>query len=476
VTATDPRTAPKTSEPLAPEQLTAVPNNEVRTVMTARPRRLIRGTALVGALALALTACSSADDGGSGGEAVDTASVLEEGGEITVWAWEPTLEGVVEDFEAAYPNVTVNLENVGTGNDQYTALQNAIAAGDGVPDVAQVEYYAVPQFAISESLADLSGLGASELDGTFTTGPWGSVRSGEGIYGLPMDSGPMALFYNEEVFTEVGVEVPTTWDEYLEAARAIHEADPDAYIANDTGDAGFTTSMIWQAGGQPYAVDGTDVTVDFAGDEGTSTFAAVWQQLIDEELLAPVSSWSDEWYQGLGDGSIATLTIGAWMPANLESGVPAGAGKWRVAEMPQWEAGQHATAENGGSSLAVPAAGANPELAYAFVEYATAGDGVQTRIDGGAFPATTADLESDEFRGKEFEYFGGQQVNEVLADSAANVVEGWQYLPFQVYANSIFNDTVGQAYVSGTTLTDGLAAWQEQSVAYGNDQGFTVSE
>ena len=447
--------------------------------MNARSRHVARGTALAGVLALGLAACGSGDDGGSGGgdaAPVDTAAVLEKGGEITVWAWEPTLEDVVKDFEEQYPNVTVNLENVGTSNDQYTALQNAIAAGDGVPDVAQIEYFAVPQFAISEALTNLGPLGADDLDGTFSTGPWNSVHSGDGVYGLPMDSGPMALFYNEEVFDTYGVDVPTTWDEYLEAARTIHEKDPKAYIANDIGDAGFTTSLIWQAGGHPYQVDGTDVSIDFAGDEGTQKFTEVWQQLIDEDLLAPVGSWSDEWYQGLGNGTIATLTIGAWMPANLESGVPQGKGKWRVAEMPQWEAGQHATSENGGSSLTVPAASENAELAYAFVDYATNGDGVQARLDGGAFPATTADLESDEFRGAESEYFGGQKINEVLADSAANVVEGWQYLPFQVYANSIFNDTVGQAYVSGTTLTDGLATWQEQSATYGNSQGFTVNK
>ena len=227
-------------------------------------------------------------------------------------------------------------------------------------------------------------------------------------------------------------------------------------------------------GGKPYTVDGTDVTIDFT-DYGTAKFVEVWQQMIDEDLLAPIGGWSDEWYTGLGNGTIATLTIGAWMPANLESGVEAGAGKWRVAPMPQWAAGESATAENGGSSLAVMEASPNQELAYAFIEYANAGPGVQTRIDDGAFPATVAELQSDAFVNKEFEYFGGQKVNEVLAQSAAGVVEGWQYLPFQVYANSIFNDTVGQAYVSDTSLQDGLMAWQEASTAYGNDQGFNVN-
>jgi multiple sugar transport system substrate-binding protein len=446
--------------------------------MSIRTTRTLRAVAATGVVALGLAACSGGGDSGSdsaGGSAEDVAAALEEGGSLTVWAWEPTLEQVVADFEAEHPDVDVELVNAGTGNDQYTALQNAIAAGKGVPDVAQVEYYALPQFALSDAVADLTSFGADELDGTFTPGPWNAVQQGEGIYGLPMDSGPMALFYNTEVFEQHGVEVPTTWDGFVEAARALHAADPDVYITNDTGDAGFATSMIWQAGGQPFQVDGTDVTIDLA-DEGSTQFAETWQTLIDEDLLAPVSSWSDEWYQGLGNGTIATLAIGAWMPANLESGVPDGAGKWRVAPLPQWEEGASASAENGGSALSVPAESENQALAYAFLEYANAGDGVQTRVDGGAFPATTAELESEEFQGYESEYFGGQKINEVLAQSASDVVEGWSYLPFQVYANSIFNDTVGQAYVSGTPLTQGLQDWQDASAAYGEEQGFTVSE
>src|SRR5699024_13896 len=151
-----------------------------------------------------------------------------------------------------------------SGEDEYTALQNAMAAGNGVPDVAQVEYYALPQFVLAESLADLSQFGAAELDGTFTTGPWTAVTQDDGVFALPTDSGPMALFYNKKVFEKHDIEVPTTWEEYVQAARDLHEADPNTYITADTGDAGLATSLIWQAGGRPFQVDGTSVTVDFS--------------------------------------------------------------------------------------------------------------------------------------------------------------------------------------------------------------------
>ena len=133
----------------------------------------------------------------------------------------------------------------------------------GIPSLGYLRHLKIsefgwhPSYAIGNSLADLSQFGAGSLDGTFTPGPWNSVKSGNGVYGLPMDSGPMALFFNKDVFDKYKVEVPTTWEEYVAAAKALHKADPKVYIANDTGDAGFTTSMIWQAGGKPYQVDGT---------------------------------------------------------------------------------------------------------------------------------------------------------------------------------------------------------------------------
>ena len=43
-----------------------------------------------------------------------------------------------------------------------------------------------------------------------------------------MDSGPNALFYNKAISDKVGVtSVPTTWQEYYEAAKKIHALGSD---------------------------------------------------------------------------------------------------------------------------------------------------------------------------------------------------------------------------------------------------------
>ncbi|MFE2280592.1 ABC transporter substrate-binding protein [Streptomyces sp. NPDC059454] len=439
--------------------------------------RLLRGIALLSAVALGATAC-----GGSGDDSTDEAvsasdvqAALKKGGTVTVWSWEPTLKTVAADFEKKYPKVKINLVGERSGDKHYTALSNAISAEKGVPDVAQIEYFAVNQYALGKGLTDLAPFGADKLASKYTPGPWNAVSEDKAVYGLPMDSGPMAMFYNKKVFDKHKIAVPATWDEYVDAARKLHKADPEVYIANDAGDAGFTTSLLWQAGSRPYKVDGTDVKIDFS-DAKAKKYTDTWQKLIDEKLLAPVNSWTDEWYKGLGDGSIATLTTGAWMPANFVSGVPNAAGDWRAAPMPAWTKGDKASAENGGSSLTLPSLGKNKELAYAFVEYANSGDGVGTRVEQGAFPATKAELQSADFQSTKFDYLGGQEANKIFAESAANVASDWSYLPFQQYAHSIFNDTVGKAYVSGTTLADGLKAWQDASVKYAEEQGFTVEK
>ncbi len=445
------------------------------TLTRPRARRIVVVAASALTVGLALAGCGGGGtpSAAPGGSADELEAALEEGGTITYWSWTPSAEAQVAAFEKEYPNVDVKLVNAGTNTEEYTKLQNAITAGSGAPDVAQVEYYAIPQFALSESLVDLAPYGFGDLKDQYTPGPWGAVTVGDAVYGLPQDSGPMAMFYNATVFDEYGIEVPTTYDEYVAAAEKLHEADPNAYITSDTGDAGFATSMIWQAGGRPFSADGTNVSIDLQ-DEGSKKWADSWNRLVEQDLLATTPGWSDEWYRALGDGTIATLLTGAWMPGVLESSVPEASGDWRVAPMPTYD-GTPVTAENGGGGQVVLKQSKNPALAAAFLKWLNADPAsIEVFLASGGFPATTADLQSDEFLAKAPEYFGGQKINEVLVDAANTVPEGWQYLPYQVYANSIFGDTVGQSYLDSGDLNGGLETWQQQLTDYGNQQGFTV--
>jgi multiple sugar transport system substrate-binding protein len=428
-------------------------------------------------LGFSMAACAAGADAADFSEFTPeaVAAALEEGGEISMWAWDPAIPAAVELFEELHPNVTVNLQNVGAGGDQYTALQNAIAAGTGLPDLAQIEYFILSQFTVTGHIADLTPFGAGDLDGTFTEGPWGAVTAGDGIFGLPLDGGAMALFYNATVLERYGLEVPTTWDEYMQLGRDLRAANPNIYIGSNGNTPNFVHALMRQAQGNPWTADGHDVSIDIVNDQGAQRFAEVWQPMIDDNLVSTIQWWTDEWHQALGNGTIATLVSGAWMPGNLISAAPQGSGHWRVAPMPQFEAGRMDTAETGGSSMTMTTSAQNPALAYAFMEFLAAGDGIEARLSQGGFPATVAELADEDFLNREIEYFGGQQINRVLADSANHVVPGWSWLPFMAYVNESFPETIGQAFIGNGTILENMAPWQERLLSFAETQGFTVN-
>lgn len=435
---------------------------------------------------------------------------------ITVWSWEPSMRAVIEDFEQANPDIRVELD----ATSGYTNLNRFIQDGYNLPDVVQLEYYALGQYAVSGQLLDITDR-VADYAGQYTPGTWSSVQLNGTVYGLPMDSGPMAFFYNEDVFRQAGVDAASirTWDDYYEAARKLKEIG--VYITADAGDASFFNAMVWLAGGRPFltSADGKEVTVCLDTDAGVARFTAFWQRMIDEGLVATnLTTWSDEWKAALGAGQVASLFSGAWMPSLLLADVPGGSGLWRVATMPT-ENGIPTNAENGGSAMGVLRSTRKPEAAFRFIDYVCHdAQGIATRVAGGAFPADNATLNDEEFlsrttitdsRGIDIPYFGGQRFNEVLAQAAREVSVGYQYLPFEVYARSDFSDTVGTAYrwsakalrystakarieagertADGKQITlpedpgqrvsmmDGVALWQRDLLEYGTNQGFTMS-
>ncbi len=442
-------------------------------------RRLWAAAAVVSVASLLLGACGGASGAGNSGDrgvksdpdAVDAA--LKAGGTITYWTW-TNAEPQVKAFEKEYPNVHVKLVNAGTGDVHYTKLQNALKAGSGAPDVAQIEYFALPQFALPGYLVDLRQYGFDKFANDYLPSAWESAHGGtDGLYALPQGGGPMTLFYNKKVFDKYHLAVPKTWDEYVADAKQLHQADPTKYITADTGDAGFTMAMIWQAGGRPYKVDGKKITVNF-GDEGTKKFTSMWNQLLDGGLLAPYAGWSEEWFKALDNGTIATLPAGGWMAGVIE-GLKATKGDWRAAPVPTYDGGQPISSEHGGSHEAVLKQSKNPALAAGFLRWLNHENGNKVYIELGGLPATVADIQSPDFLNHKWAAFAGQEVNKVVVDAANAVAPGWQFLPYQTYANSIFGDTVGKAYQSKGDIGTGLKGWQDALVTYGKQQGFDVT-
>jgi multiple sugar transport system substrate-binding protein len=137
---------------------------------------------------LALAACSggsggSGDSGGGGAAAAGG----DEQVKLTVWSWDGTVKGAVPGFQAANPNIKVEVVNAGSSQDEYKALDNAIQAGSGVPDLVMFEYFAVPFFAIPGKLADLGEFGVEQYKSDYVQAAWNDVTVNGKVYALPSD-------------------------------------------------------------------------------------------------------------------------------------------------------------------------------------------------------------------------------------------------------------------------------------------------
>lgn len=402
-------------------------------------------------------------------------------GNITVWGWGEGMDKLVEGFQKKYPAIKVKYSSTGTASDTATALQNAISAGNGAPDVCMLQGTDVSQFAITKGIEDLSAYGADKIADDFSSGAYNKLLVAGKPYGMPIDSGPMAFFYNKAIFDKAGVtEAPKTWDEYYQAAKKIHALGSEYYITNNSGNKdsyGEFNAMLWQAGANPVTVDGETLSIDFSSkDSAIKKYVDFQQKLIDENLVnTSIGNWSDDWNRSLNDGTTASLAIGAWMPINLQNGAPEQKGNWRVATMPQWSEDDAASAEDGGSSLTIPVQSKNKAAAWQFVEYETHGEGAQIMADTGTFPALKSILNSDAFTSQTNEFFGGQQVNKILSEAANMKASSYQFLPFSAYAQSIYGDFLSPAYQKKKTLQDAISDYQAALIKYAKEAGgYTV--
>ncbi len=159
-----------------------------------------RAIAFLGATAMLIPLAACGGGSSNSGQPSQESNVKE----IDVWAWDPSLKQIAADYEKK-TGIKVNLKNVGTNTKEYTQLDNAIEAGSGAPDVAQIEYYALPQYAIKGNLLDITDK-TSGYEDFYNPGPWSSVQIDGKVYALPIDAGPMAFFYNKEIFDKAGVE------------------------------------------------------------------------------------------------------------------------------------------------------------------------------------------------------------------------------------------------------------------------------
>ncbi|HEX7374547.1 MAG TPA: extracellular solute-binding protein, partial [Steroidobacteraceae bacterium] len=353
-------------------------------------RRSLRTTAIaaVAATALLMTGCSA---GTSDNTSNDNSSSNQKVN-LTYWAWAPNLDKVVAIWNKSHPNIQVTVNKQDGGDPAVTKLLTAIKAGSGAPDLMQAEYQKIPTLVAAGALADLSKTSADSLKSHFASGVWSSVTLGsDALYAIPQDTGPMMLFYRQDVFKKLGLSVPTTWDEYAADARAIHKADPKDYLGTfSSNDAGWFTGLAQQAGASWWGVHGDawSVNIDSAA---TKKVASYWGNLVQEGVIDNKPMYTPAWNTALNDGTQVGWLSAVWAPGVLSGNAKDTSGKWAAAPMPQWDASNPATGNWGGSSTGVTTQSKHVKQAVEFATWLnTNKQAVQALVtQTGIYPADT---------------------------------------------------------------------------------------
>lgn len=432
--------------------------------------------AVLAVLTLVLDAC------GSSGKALssDTTSTCHSGAtKLVFWAWVPGFQNAVDAFNRSHRNICVDLQNVGAGTTEYTKLVTAFHAGSGAPDVAEVEYLNLSGFEVTHSLANLRDQGAGNLQQVNTPALWRQVTQGQAIYGLPLDSGPVSLLYNQKLFAKYKLPVPTTWAQFAAVAAQLHKANPKVALANFwPEDANFLFSMMGQNGSVPFNWGGgKDISINLTC-ASCMQFANYWQKLISAGEVSTVPDNAAQEFGLLDSGMVASVPRAAWGPKYLASAATNTLGDWRVAKLPQWSAGANVTPMWGGSSYTVTQQSAHKKQAAEFVQWLTTSQSSWKIVSGAPsfeFPSDTTTLHSKRFLNQTIPLTGKQKVEQNFA-SAATTLKPINWPPFMTYVSNAVLDEFAKVVQHDETMGQALHALQKNLVSYATREGFTVRQ
>lgn len=177
-----------------------------------------------------MTGCSN--NGGASSQEEIVTEITEQV-EITFWHamngdLEKSLQSLTDKFMAENSNITVTLQN----QSSYKDLQQKITATTASPKDLPTLTQAYPDWMLNpiqdDLVVDLKPYIENEtlkfdnyediLEGFRNA----NTRDGK-IYGMPFNKSTEVLWYNKDLFKELNLEVPTTYEEFMNVAKTITE-------------------------------------------------------------------------------------------------------------------------------------------------------------------------------------------------------------------------------------------------------------
>ena len=429
-------------------------------------------TAAVLAATALLSGCGST-------EADDDAPAASGPVDLTYWAWAPGLDKVADIWNAGEgkkAGIKVTVKKQASGDDLVTKIITA-AKAHKAPDLVQAEYQALPTLVSNDVLADISKE-AGDAEDEFAAGIWQQATLGsDALYALPQDSGPLMFYYRQDLFKQYGLSVPTTWDEFAETARALKKKAPDKDLTTfSSNDSGLFAGLAQQAGARWWTTGGDKwkVAID---DPATQKVADFWGGLVEEGAIDNQPMYTPAWNKALNTGKQVAWVSAVWAPGTLTTAAPDTKGKWAMAPLPQWTAGQNTTGSWGGSSTAVTNDSKHKEAAATFAKWLNTDATALTALvkESGIYPAATA-AQTGGALSQAPGFFPNQPDFYATAAEIAKGTAPAAWGPNVNVAYTAFKDNFARAAKEKSGFGDALTAMQDATVADLKKQGFGVSE
>lgn len=365
---------------------------------------------------------------------------------------------IVALFEAANPDVKVEIVPVDYNNAEQV-IKTGIASGNPV-DVSFFWGTQINVFTESDMAYDLTDA-LMENDGewykTFVKAYIdGGMRNGR-YYAISYQPVVETIFYNADLFKQYNLEVPKTWDEYMNCCKVFKE-----HGIYGVGDWNGNNHQMLQFAYQFMANDGTlaDVTagkVDFTKVEGLRKVLEMWKEVYDNGYWYPgegaLTSSQDQtqaaWYQG----KIATL-----FDAGSDCGLYEKNCEFEVGILPfpyVQEGGKYAV-NVVTNALFIPANAQHVEEAIRFIKFYTSEAGEQEVINSGRNPAILSMQDKVE----------SKLMQDLLATTVGDNVVGYTHIQNLSSEISAFltNDLIGLV-CTGTSIDDALQMLEDYRLA-----------
>jgi multiple sugar transport system substrate-binding protein len=370
------------------------------------------------------------------------------------------MDKVVDLWNKKNPDIQVQTKNI--SNDQYGTLGNALKAGKA-PDLAQVGYDELPNLRTQNAFVDASACSAATAaKSKFVPWTWSQTSfGGTGVFALPQDTGPMALYVRSDIFKKYKIAIPTTWDEYAAAAAKLHKADSSLDITFfDPNNAEWFNGLLWQNNSQMYSYTDNKWQVTVASEQSRQV-ADYWQKLIAGKLVrTDLANGSTQMYAAYQKDQIASYVGAAWGYSMFRDNLPKQAGKWTIVPMPTWGS-NGASGDWGGSTVAFMKGSKHLYESVKFNTWLNTDPealALENQL-GGLYPAADAGLELPALS-KGVPYYNNEKIFDVFADSSKKIDTEFAWGPTQKTVNLALQDAMAKAAAGDGTLSDALSAAQ----------------